>query len=202
MIGLLLRKFFMKKRSLLFFMICSLFQLNYAGQDPEVKKKYPHVVVKSITNYTPYNLVLADKNNDWHVILKSGYVFDTTSVIQAIHLMEDNGSSQKIIDLIQFIAVEISKNNELLSDTLLYFTIELLDQKSVQSQDADAVKDYEGLLLGLIVNNPENEQCCVAQTFDDSGSGVIEINVGLYVEKSPEILDRFKFVGNFEILNQ
>lgn len=192
----------MKKRSLLLLLICSLFQLSYAGQGSEVEKKYPRIVIKSITNYTPYNLVVADKNNDWHVILKSGYAFDTTSVIQPIHLVEDNGSSQKIIDLIQFIAVEISKNNELLSDTLLYFTIELLDQKSVQSQDADAVKDYEGLLVALIVNNPHNEQCCVVQSAQDTGSGVVEINVGLYVEKSPEILDQFKFVGNFEILNQ
>lgn len=193
----------MKKRSLLLLLICSLFQLHLVGQDPEVEKKYPHVVVKSITNYTPYNLVVADKNNDWHVILKSGYAFDTTSVIQAMSIAGDdeNNSPQKLIELIQFIAVEKTKNNELLSDTLVYFNIELIDYKAIENEDADAVKDYEGLLIGLIVNNSKNEQCCFVRPFEDNGSGVVEINVGLYVEKSADIFEKFKFVGNFEILN-
>ena len=32
-------------------MICSLFQLHIAGQSSEIEKKYPHVVVKSITTF-------------------------------------------------------------------------------------------------------------------------------------------------------
>ena len=194
----------MKRRNLLVFMICSLFQLHIAGQSSEIEKKYPHVVVKSITNYTPYSLVLAHQDNKWHVVLESGYAVDMTSVIQAMNVAGDdeNDSPQKLIELIQFIAVEKTKNNELLSDTLVYFTIELFDYKAIENEDADAVKDYEGLLIGLIVNNAKNEQCCFVRPFEDNGSGVVEINVGLYVEKSADIFEKFKFVGNFEILNQ
>lgn len=82
------------KKLLLLLILCNSFELTFAKKSNDVKKssniiqatetapKTPILLIKSLTNYTPYDLVMVDRSNNTYFHLASGYTYNSLYKIE------------------------------------------------------------------------------------------------------------------------
>ena len=188
----------MKKRNLLLLLICSLFQLTIAGKSCEVEVKDSRIVITSIINYTPYDVLISDVNKNWNFVLESDHKIDSSSmVIGSTDYLDD----QNCLENIYFHIIPID-DYDLDFDNRLYVAVELMDNTF---DDKGNKIDDSYLFFGIGCLGKKSHS--YAQDIDAHRSDTIEIeliliDLALYGQDCPEIAKQYKFFGVFTVLNE
>lgn len=125
----------MKKSWLLFLMVCSSFQLSFTSTMPKL-------IINSIINYTPYDLVLFDRINHCYFNLSAGLGYKYSYVIENYQNIVINGSMKDCMaPQAQFV---IQAEN--LSDTIKNEQIYYLNLSAVPG----GVDDGSGCITGAL----------------------------------------------------
>ncbi|MBV8661443.1 MAG: hypothetical protein JO129_04835 [Candidatus Dependentiae bacterium] len=186
----------MKKCLALILFLCSSFQVSFADESVE---KIPCLIIKSVTNYSPYDLAFIDRSNNWYFILKAESKVGISCCIEDYeNIVIANDLFEKMHEYAQVAIVKMEQNGELSNNNGSFLNMNVMPG-GIDDGSGFVTGPVDSTIVKFLMVASDGSCTMSAATLKDHECNEIEIHISFSIDPENVRNNIFRIQGSFEI---